>query len=440
MEKRARVPGLKVCVVGTWHLGSVVSACLSDVGFVVVGVGKDPKEIRNLNNAIPPVFEPGLRELLLKNIKSQRLSYTTEFSSGLKEAKYVLLTYDVRADSNGKIDLSDVFDASREMAKHLENGSVLIVSSQVPLGTCEKIKSTIKGINPSLDFDVACVPENVKLGRALEDFRHPKGMVIGAENLSTLDTVAKLFHFVDAPKINVNLRTAEMIKHVLNAFLSTSISFINEMANLCDKVGVDALKVTSALRLDERIGEKTPIRPGLGFSGGTLSRDVNVLRNLGRRYDCETHLMDAVLRVNERQNKLILKRLKTIYGSTRNLTIGVLGLTYKPGTSTLRHSVALDIIKDLTLNGSCAVKAYDPEVSLAEVKIHDFVFCTNAYDVAKDSDALVIVTAWPEFSDLDFDLVKSLMRNPVIIDAQNMLDANELKKKGLLYFGVGRGY
>jgi len=411
---------------------------LSDIGFVVVGVDKDPKKVKNLNDAIPPVFEPGLRELLLKNIKLQRLSYTTEFSSGLKGAKYVLITYDIRGDSNDEIDLSDIFDASREMAKYLENGSVLIVSSQVPVGTCEQIKSTIKDINPSLDFDVACVPENLKLGQALERFLHPKGMVIGAENRSTLDAVAGLFHFIDAPKIRVNLRTAEMTKHVLNAFLATSISFINELANLCDKVGVDALKVASVLHLDERIGEKAPLRPGLGFSGGTLSRDLNILRNLGRKYGYETHLIDAVLRVNERQSKLILKRLKTIYGSTRSLIIGVLGLTYKPGTSTLRHSVALDIIKDLTLDGA-TVKAYDPKASLEEVKLQDFVFCTDAYMVAKGSDALVIVTAWPEFRNLDFDLVKSLMRKPVIIDAQNMLDAKELKGKGLLYFGVGRG-
>jgi len=434
------VHGLRVCVIGTGHLGSIVSACLSDVGFVVLGVDKDSKQIEKLEKGIPSVYEPGLHELLLRNIDSQRLSFTTELSSALKGANYVFITYDIRGNSNDEIRFSDIFEVSREIAKYIENGSVVIVSSQVPVGTCEKIKSIIKGINPSLDFDVASVPENLRLGQGIECFLHPTGIVIGAENPSTLKAVERLFSFVNAPKIGVDTKTAEMAKHVLNAFLATSISFINEVSNLCDKVGVDALKIASILHLDERIGEKAPLRPGLGFSGGTLSRDLNILKGLGREHDCPTHLIDAVIRVNEEQSKLILKKLRTIYGSVRDLTIGILGLTYKPGTSTIQHSVALEIIKDLKMGGA-VVKAYDPRAFLEEVKLHrqDFNFCPDPYMVAEGSHALILVTTWPQFRDLDFTLIKWLMRNPVIIDAQNMLDAEELERKGLFHFGVGRG-
>lgn len=432
--------GSRVCVIGTGHLGSIVSACLSDAGFVVAGVDKDSKKIEKLKKAIPPVYEPGLRELLLRNIKSQRLSFTTKLSSALKGANYVFITYDIRGNSNDETRVSDIFEVSREMAKHIENGSVVIISSQVPVGTCEQIKSTIKSVNPSLDLDVASVPEKLRLGQGIECFLHPTGIVIGAENPSTLNAVEQLFSFVKAPKIRVDTKTAEMSKHVLNAFLATSISFINEIANLCDKVGVDALKIASILHIDERIGEKAPLRPGLGFSGGTLLRDLNFLKGLGKEHDCPTHLINAVIRVNEEQSNLILKKLRTIYGSVRGLTVGVLGLTYKPGTSTIQHSVALEIIKDLKMEGAI-VKVHDPRASLEEVKLHhqDFDFCLNPYMVAEGSHALILVTAWPQFRDLDFTLVKSLMKNPVIIDAQNALDAEELESKGLFYFGVGRG-
>jgi len=429
----------KVCVVGIWHLGSVGSACLADLGYRVIGVDKDPKRVRDLNKGVPPLFEPGLAELMAKNLRSKRLSYSTELDSALKGAKYVLITFDTPVDARDEVDLSEIFKTSAALGKYLEDGSVVIVSSQVPVGTCEKMASFIASQRPSLSFGMAYVPENLRLGQAIERFRHPDMIVIGSDSVATQAKVEELLSVVQAPKLKVGLRTAEMTKHAINAYLATSISFINEFANLCDEVGADAAKVAEAMRLDGRIGAKAPLRPGLGFAGGTLARDLKVLQKLGEKAGYRTHLINSVLRVNQQQNRIVAGKLRRIYGSLQNLTVGILGLTYKAGTSTLRRSASLEIIRDLT-DGGARVKAYDPKADLREVQVHgEFEFCSDPYAVASDSDALVFVTGWPEFKELDFSRIKSLMKKPVVIDAQNMLDTERMIQMGFVYLGVGRG-
>lgn len=431
--------GTKVCVIGIWHLGSVVSACLADLGYLVVGVDEDSQRVEDLNNGVPPLFEPGLQELVLTNVNRKRLSYTIDLNYALKGSKYVLITFDTPVDEKDEVDLSEIFASSTELAKCLDNDSIIIVSSQVPVGTCEQIRSVIKQSNPLVNFDVAYSPENLRLGQAIEAFKNPERIVIGADNPVTLDKVEDFFAPVDALTVRMNLKTAEMTKHALNAFLATSISFANEIANLCDELGADALKVAEALRLDGRIGQKARLLPGLGFSGGTLARDLKVLKNLGDKFGYETHLINGVLKVNEQQNKLVIRKLTKVYGSIKGLTIGVLGLTYKADTSTLRRSAALEIIRDL-INEGAIVKAYDPKAALKEVEVHkEFEFCPDSYAVAKGADALVIVTEWPEFKSLNFDLIKSEMKKPVLIDTKNILDREQMIEKGVLYFGVGRG-
>jgi len=429
----------KVCVVGIWHLGSVYSACLAELGYSVVGVDKDESRVENLNRGVPPLFEPGLEELIAKNISLKRLSYTTDLRSALARASFVVIAFDTRVDENDEVDLLEIFDTVEELSESLENGSIIVVSSQVPVGTCEEIKSLIMQKRRSLNFDVACVPENLRLGKAIERFMNPEGIVIGADNDATLNRVEAFFGVVKARKVKMDLRSAEMTKHALNAFLATSISFINEIANICDEVGANALKVSEALHLDSRIGPKAMLKPGLGFAGGTLARDLKVLQKLGARLRYQTQLIDGVLTVNQRQNRMIAGKLQKIYGSLQNLTVGVLGLTYKAGTSTLRRSASIEIIRNLT-EGGAKVKAYDPKADLREVQGHrEFEFCSDPLAVAKGSDALVFVTDWPEFKELDFSRIKSLMRKPVLIDAQNMLEAERLIQMGFIYLGVGRG-
>jgi len=429
----------RICVIGVWHLGSVVSACLADMGCFVVGVDKDGERMEKLNDGNSPLYEPGLDHLLKRNIELKRLNFTTDLASAVKGTRYILITFDTPVDARDEVDVSEIFTTCRALAKHLENNSIVVVSSQVPVGTCDQIRSIIKEHNNLIEFDVAYSPENLRLGQAIECFRNPDRIVIGADRDSTLDRVEQLFSVIPAPKLKMGLRSAEMTKHALNTFLATSISFINEIANLCDKVGADAMEVSEGLRTDQRIGKKALLHPGLGFSGGHLARDLKVLKGLGRKLGYETHLIDGVLKVNEEQTKSVARKLERILGSLRGLSIGVLGLTYKPGTSTLHRSAALEIIRDLVDKGA-VVKAHDPKAALEEIQLHkEFKFCKDPYEVAEGGDALVVITEWPEYRELDFGLLRTKMKRPILFDAKNMLDDKLLTEKGFKYFGIGRG-
>jgi len=429
----------KVCLIGVWHLGCVTSACLADLGYSVIGVDEDAKKVADLNKGIPPLFEPGLAELLKKNIQRGNLKYATDMKKSLPDADYVIISFDTHVDDNDEVDLTEILAIGKEIGLFLKNGAVVIVTSQVPVGTCDKIKTAIKECNPKLDFDIAYTPENLQLGKAIESFNTQQRIVIGADSEATLGNVEQLFSPLSAVKMRMNLRSAEMTKHALNALLGMAISFGNEIANICDELGADAIKVVAALRSDERIGKKLPLLPGLGFSGATLARDLKVLQNIGNRTNYETYIVDAVLKVNREQNHLVLRKLEKEFGRIRGLHIGVLGLTYKPGTSTLRRSASIEIINELAGNGA-VVQAYDPKADPMEVVTYKaFKLCNDAYEVAKGSDALVLVTEWPEFKNLDYVRIKSAMKKPVFIDAKNMLDDKQMTQLGFVYLGVGRG-
>lgn len=430
----------KICVIGIWHLGSVTSVCMADYGFQVVGVDRNLETVDNLNAGIPPLFEPGLEELLSRNLQAGRLRYTTDLGVAVKGASLVWLTFDTPVDDNDEVDLSEIFAVARDMAPYLEERVIVLVSSQVPVGTCEQIDAIIQQTNPDADFGIAYSPENLRLGRAIERFQNPAVTIPGSNDAATLDRVEELLQDINSPKLRMNLRTAEMTKHAINAFLATSISFANELANLCDAVGADALRLAAALRMDERIGPKARVLPGLGFSGGTLARDMKVLSHLGEQHAYDAHLVRAVLKVNVFQNQWVGRRLRQVLGSLQGLSVSVLGLTYTPNTSTLRRSVAIEIIRDLVAGGA-TVKAYDPKADREEVAQHvEFEFVPDPYLVTSDSDCLVVVTEWPVFKTLDFGRIKSLMRRPLVIDPKNFLDAEQLIELGFEYLGVGRGY
>jgi UDPglucose 6-dehydrogenase len=429
----------KVCVIGIWHLGSVYSACLAEAGYHVVGFDGNKETVNRLNEGVPPLFEPGLDELVKRNLDAGRLNYSSHLASALKGAKFVLITIDTPVDDRDQVDLSPVMALNDGLAKYLEKGVVVIVSSQVPVGTCGRIKADILQKNPCLDFDIVYSPENLRLGKAIEVFQHPGRIVIGADSEKTLDRAEKFFSVVDAPKVRMNLRTAEMTKHAINAFLATSISFANEIGNFCDALGADAFKVAEAMASDERIGPRLPLKPGLAFAGGTLARDLNVLKNLSTELHYPAYLINGVLDVNKAQNQVIIRKLEKIFGTVKGLQIGVLGLTYKAGTSTLRRSAAIEIIGDLVAAGA-SVKAFDPKASPEEVQRHiEFEFISDAYACATGSDALIILTEWPEFKGLDYKKIKSLMNRPVIIDGKNLLDGDSMVKLGYIYSGIGRG-
>jgi UDPglucose 6-dehydrogenase len=432
------IPG-KVCVIGIWHLGAVYSACLADLGYQVIGADPDVKRVNDLNKGIPPLFEPGLAELITLNIKAGRLQYTSDILNAVNDCSYVLVAFDTPVDDNDEVDISSIFDTCRDIAPNLNNGSIIIVSSQVPVGTCEQLKTVIEQINPSLNFDIAYCPENLRLGKAIEYYKKPDRIIIGANSDTTLDKVEILLRVIPSPKMRMNLRSAEMTKHALNAFLATSISFSSEIANICDEVGADALKVAIALRSESRIGNGIPLLPGLGFAGGTLARDLKILIKIGKEVHYETRIISSVYTVNQMQYGVVLRKVEHIFGKLNGLNIGILGITYKPGTSTLRRSAALEIIRDLVEKGA-GVKAFDPKANIDEVRQHsEFEFCDNAYLVAKGSDAIILVTEWPEFKSLDYDTIRQSMKYPVFIDTKNFLDIDTMTNKGFYYYGIGRG-
>jgi len=429
----------KICTLGIWHLGAVTSACLASCGYNVLGVDPDRDRVAKLNRGVPPLFEPGLDQLLADNIAAGRLRFTTELETGVRDAAYILLTFDTPVDERDEVDLSELFDTCERLAPHLAQDATLVVSSQVPVGTCQELAAVIRRADPQAAFGIACVPENLRLGQAIQRFLHPDMLVIGADGTATAERVERLLSPIEAPKLLVSLRTAEMTKHAINAFLASSISFINEIANLCERVGADAVQVGQALRLDQRIGSKAPLHPGLGFAGGTLARDLKVLLGLAKRHKHEVSLLRGVLAVNERQNAIVLEKLREVHGSLQGLTVGVLGLTYKAGTSTMRRSAAMEIIAEMT-EGGATVRAFDPNVDVGELPPDlQFEFACDSYEAAAGSDALLILTDWPEFRTLDYDVIRRSMRRPVLLDANNLLDQEWITKMGFLYWGVGRG-
>jgi UDPglucose 6-dehydrogenase len=436
----SRAPGdTRVCTVGLWHLGCVVSACLADLGYRVTGYDPDSDRVRSLMKARPPLYEPGLQELITAALASGRLSFRSgDLPQALAGADFVLLTIDTPVDGEDRVDLRAILTAAAEIAEPLRDGATVIVMSQVPVGTCQDIHDAIQRACPQRRFGLVYSPENLKLGEAINRFLHPPMIVLGGEEASAQDAAERLFGPIPAPKLRLNLRTAEMLKHALNAFSATCISFANELARLCDEVGADAAAIAAAMRHDGRVGPETPLQPGLGFAGGTLARDLNVLRSIADRGGAGTPLLDAVLAVNEGQKRLVLDKLRLVYGSLEGLALSVFGLTYKPGTSTLRRSLSLELIASLASEGS-TVRAYDPRADLRELPAGFPADVRNdPYETVRDSDALLIVTAWPEFRALDYPTIRRSMRQPVLIDAHNMLDRDEVLRYGFRYLGTGR--
>lgn len=430
----------KVCVIGLWHLGTVTSACLAELGYQVVGVERNPERAANLNRGIPPLFEPGLAELMAKHLASGRLRFTTDLAGGTAAAPYVVIAYDTPVDDQDDPDLAPIVAAVEDLAAHLEDGAAVVVSSQVPVGTCEALANRLRTLAPGLRFGIACVPENLRLGQAIERFLRPDLLVLGADNDQTLAKVEALFSPIPGPRVRVDLRTAEMTKHAINAYLATCISLGNELANLCDEVGADALRVAEALKLEGRVSPKAPLLPGLGFAGGTLARDMKVLTSLADQHRYPAPFLKGVLALNRLQNATVVRRLEKLLGPLRAKTIGVLGLTYKPGTSTLRRSAAVEIIRNIVAQGA-TVRAYDPKADPAETAplLQEFTVCDDPYAVAQGAHAIVLVTPWPEFKDLDFSRLRTPMHSPVLLDTANMLDPDHVTRAGFLYQGIGRG-
>jgi len=426
-----------LCVVGLWHLGPVAAACWADLGHPVVGVDESARVVEGLRAGRAPVFEPGLDSLIQAGLSTRALRFTRDLGEGVSAADVVLVAFDTPVDASDQLDLAPVESTVLRLAPFLRKQAVLVVSSQVPVGTCARWRNAVRDI-AGRAVGLAYVPENLRLGDAIRSYRHPERVVLGADDETARQTAAELFGSLGAPIVPMSLVSAEMAKHALNSFLATSVSFINEIATLCEVVGADVLAVAEALRTDPRVGPRAFLSPGLGFAGGTLGRDLQVLRATGRTGGVGTPVLDAVLEVNRRRGDVVLRRLARLYSTLDGLAVGVLGLTYKAGTSTLRRSVALEVIRSLVAAGA-KVKAFDPKADLAEVDgTLEFEPVPDAYEAARGASALLVLTEWPEFVGLDFGRVKALMASPVVFDGKNLLADLRLGERGFTYMGVGR--
>jgi len=427
----------KVCVIGLWHLGSVTSACLAELGYKIIGYDKDEKRIQNLKKGKAPIFEPNLDSLIKKNVLSGVLQFTTNLKEAVSEANFVLLTIDTPVDEEDNVNLTSVYEIINEISELIDDEVTIIVQSQIPVGTSDEFVEIIRKKRPEVKFGLAYCPENLRLGNAIELFKHPERIIIGADSEATSDKVESFFSILNCPTIKMNLKSAEMTKHAINAFLANCISFINWIGNLCEAAGADVNKVSEGLMSEKRIGKKLPLKAGMGFGGGTLGRDLKILAKLGHELNLKPDLIESILSINHQQNTLIIKKILSLFSSLDGLTIGILGLAYKPGTNTLRRSASIEVIKELLKHNS-RVTAFDPAISnISSISDDNFQLQDSAYAVTKDADVLILFTDWPEFKELDFEKIFSYMKNPLIIDMKNFLNDHKIRDLGFTYVGIG---
>lgn len=429
----------KIGVIGQGYVGLSTATCFADLGNTVIGVDIDVEKIDRLNQGILPIYEPGLEEMVKRNVSAGRLKFTNDFETAVDAAEFVFIAVGTPAGSDGEADLRYVRAAAEMIAKVIKSFKIIINKSTVPIGTGDLVTSIIKRVNPEAKFAVVSNPEFLREGSAIADFMNPDRVVLGAEDISSAEKVAELHAPLSCPIIITDLRTAEMIKYASNAFLATRISFINEISVICDELGADVREVARAMGLDKRIGSHY-LDAGLGYGGSCFPKDVQALAHMAAIHGRHPQLLRAVMDINRSQRKLVVNRLRDMFGSLDGLTFALLGLSFKPNTDDLREAPALEIAH-LLYNEGAKIRAYDPlSMDLAKGLLPEGTYLAkDAYDAANGANALVIVTEWNEFKQLDLKNLKQSMAQPVIIDGRNIYDPKEMESYGFQYFGIGRG-
>ena len=425
----------RIAVVGLWHLGCVAAASLARLGHTVRATDFDAGTLGSLLRGVLPVYEPGLAELIDEQMGNGRLDFLPSCQEAFAGADFIFITFDTPVGEEDQSDLSPILAAFEAIAE--ARGAVeIVVMSQVPVGTCHELAEQLCARAPQLSFSLVYHPENLRLGEALETFLQPDFLLVGADDPAAAERLLGLYSGVAAPCLTMSIRSAEMTKHALNAYLATSISFVNELASLAETCGADVRDVVRALRHDRRIGPRAFLSPGPGFSGGTLGRDVQSLRRLGERSGRKTLQLDATLAVNAERLPALREKIRRACGGLQGICVGLLGLTYKPGTNTLRRSHAIDLAR-LLLSAGAHVQAFDPCVTQPRPETHGITLCADAYQAAESADAMVIMTPWPEFQKLDLTRLRRAMRQGVLIDAHNCLDDRAARRAGFQYSGIG---
>jgi UDPglucose 6-dehydrogenase len=427
---------MKVCVVGLWHLGSVTAASLASIGHEVRGYDANSCTTADLNEARPPVFEPGLAELVAQQRAEKRLSFSSDAATALAEAEVVWVTYDTPVDDDDVADVESVVSDVESLFPHIRQGAVVLISSQLIAGCTGRLQALWDEKYPGKQVDFAYSPENLRLGKALEVFLDPDRVVVGVNNERAQSVLRELLRPFESRILWLSVESAEMTKHALNAFLAMCVSFANEIATICEHVGADAKEVERALKSEKRIGPHAYLAPGEAFAGGTLARDIYYLRQLAEQRGQASELFGAIKESNDRHRGWARRRLALQFPSLRGVRIAVLGLTYKPGTDTLRRSSSVELCRWLVEQGAQVV-AHDPRVEALPPELAASVqLVPTVPEALQDARAIVIATPWPEYKTLSADMVRAATAQPVVLDASRIA-ANTLKTSGIDYVSVG---
>ncbi|MBK8464504.1 MAG: UDP-glucose/GDP-mannose dehydrogenase family protein [Chloracidobacterium sp.] len=432
---------MNIAVIGTGYVGLVTGACFAEFGVDVTCVDVDIAKVEKLNKGVIPIYEPGLDAIVEKNVEAGRLHFTTDIKSAVEKALVVFLAVGTPPQEDGTPDMSYYRQAAKDVANAMNGYKVLVTKSTVPVGTGKWLKEFVgENVATPTEFGVASNPEFLREGAAITDFMRPDRVVIGSNEPRAIEVMKDLYrplYLIETPIIITSLEAAELIKYAANAFLATKITFINEVANLCDAIGCDVHDVARGMGMDNRIGRKF-LHPGPGYGGSCFPKDTRALTTVADQFGVETLIVDAVIEANERQRDAMIPKIEKMAGGLTGKQIGVLGLSFKPETDDMRESPATDIIKELIKRGA-SVKAYDP-VAMAEAKhvLPDIEYAVDEYDAITGADMMVIITEWNQFRALDMERVKKLLKAPKIADLRNVYEPDDMRELGFEYVGVGR--
>jgi UDPglucose 6-dehydrogenase len=432
---------MHIAVIGTGYVGLVTGACFAEFGVEVTCVDVDAKKIEGLKAGIMPIYEPGLDSIVEKNVKAGRLHFTTDIKSAVEQALVVFLAVGTPPKPDGSPDMSYYQQAAKDIAEAMNGYKVLVTKSTVPVGTGKWLREFVnENLTVQTNFGVASNPEFLREGAAIDDFMRPDRVVVGSNEPDAIAIMKDLYrplYLIETPVVITSLEAAELIKYAANAFLATKITFINEIANLCDAIGCDVHDVARGMGMDNRIGRKF-LHPGPGYGGSCFPKDTKAFTKVGDKFGVETSVVDAVIKANDYQRLAMIPKIQKLVGDFNGKQIGILGLSFKPETDDMRESPATDIIKEMQKQGA-KIRAFDP-VAMNEAKhyLPDIDYAENEYDAIKDADILVIVTEWNQFRALDMDKVKKLLKTPKIADLRNIYNPTDMRELGFEYVGVGR--
>jgi UDPglucose 6-dehydrogenase len=430
-----------ITVIGVGYVGLVTGTCFADLGNMVCCLDVDELKIDTLKSGRIPIYEPGLEEMVRRNVHAGRLTFTTDYAEALRKAKFVFIAVGTPEGVDGEADLKYVRAAAESVAAVMDHPLILVNKSTVPVGTGDWVADIIRANQPQpIDFAVVSNPEFLREGSAILDFMNPDRVVLGSLNQDAANEVAQLYLSLRAPIIVTDLRTAEMIKYASNAFLATRISFINEIANICEQLGADVKEVAVGMGYDKRIGHSF-LDAGIGYGGSCFPKDVKALAHMASIHGTHPQLVKAVMDINQYQRRQVILKLREVLGSKlRGKVVGFLGLAFKPNTDDMRESPASEIAR-LLLHEGVYVKGYDPAAMHNAAKLlSDMQLAEDPYDLAESCDAIVVCTEWNEFKHLDMARIKEAMRQPFIVDGRNLYEPEKMKELGFTYRGVGRGY